>query len=235
MSEIAQLIFPGIVATDTAAESLPDLFARYNPAVWPGHIVAYGLGILVLGMIVRRPGSTTNRAAAGLLAAVWLWLGMVFQGMYATQLDPTLGAVYAALFIVQAVLFFRAGVLRGELTFTVGKGLPGVVGWLALGYALVVYPLLGIALGHGYPEAPLFGMAPCPTTIATFGLLLLARAPLPRHLLVIPFVWAILGPLGAVPQGVVEDLGLFVVGVLAVTIVLVRDRRPSPLNTVPAQ
>jgi hypothetical protein len=182
--------------------------------------------VLILGLIVRRPGTTTNRATAGLLAGLWLWLGLVFHGGYATQLDPTLGGIYAVLFVIEAVLLIRAGVLRGELIFTTGQGHSGLVGWLAVGYAFVAYPLLGIALGHGYPEAPLFGMAPCPTTIATFGLLLLARAPLPRHLLAVPFLWAILGPLGAVPQGIVEDVGLVIVGVFAVAIVLVRDRDP---------
>jgi hypothetical protein len=98
-----------------------------------------------------------------------------------------------------------------------------------MGYALVVYPLLGIALGHPHPEAPLFGAAPCPTTIVTFGLLLFARPPLPTHLLVVPMAWAILGPLGAVPQGATEDIGLFIVGVIAVGLVVVRDglRRPE--------
>jgi hypothetical protein len=85
--------------------------------------------------------------------------------------------------------------------------------------------VIGVALGHGYPEAPLFGMAPCPTTIATFGLLLLVRSPLPRHLLTIPLVWAVVAPLAAVGHGYPEDLGLFVVGVAALVIIVARDRR----------
>jgi hypothetical protein len=87
-------------------------------------------------------------------------------------------------------------------------------------------------LGHPYPEAPLFDAAPCPTTIVTFGLLLFARAPLPTHLLALPLAWAILGPLGAVPQGATEDIGLFVVGIIAVGLVVVRDRLRRPAATV---
>ena len=70
----------------------------------------------------------------------------------------------------------------------------------------------------------------------TFGLLLLARPPLPTHLLVVPLAWAILGPLGAVPQGATEDIGLFVVGIIAVGLVVVRDglRRPEETVTVGA-
>ena len=89
-----------------------------------------------------------------------------------------------------------------------------------------------MALGHGWPESPLFGMAPCPTAIVTFGLLLLAAPPLPRHLLLIPLLWAVLAPLAAVPQGAVEDLGLLVIGVAATTVVLWRDRSSGTAGEV---
>lgn len=38
-------------------------------------------------------------------------------------------------------------------------------------------------------------------------------------------VWAILGPLGAVPQGMIEDVGLFVIGVIATVVVIACDGR----------
>jgi hypothetical protein len=222
---------PAVAGTAQPADDLLDLFARYNPAVWPGHLLAYALILMVAWSILRRPGRTTDRLTAGLLAATWLWLGVVFHGMYAAQLAPALSAVYATLFIVQAALFVRAGVLRHDLAFTRGHGAAGWIGWLSLGYALLVYPIIGMALGHGYPEAPLFGMAPCPTAIATFGLLLIARPPLPRHLLAIPLIWAILAPLAAVGRGVYEDAYLAIIGVCAVVLILIRDRHHRAAST----
>jgi len=219
---------PGESAADPSVEpdnELLELFARYNPAVWPGHLVAYALIGMVLWLVVRRPGRTTDRVVTASLTALWLWLGVVYLGRYAAQLDPVLGAAYGVMFIAQAGLFLRAGMVRGGLIFTSGHGIAGLIGWAALGYALLVYPLLSIALGHGWPQAPLFGMAPCPSTIATFGLLLLAAPPLPRHLLTIPLAWAVLAPLAAVGHGLYEDLGLAVVGALTVAVVLIRDRR----------
>ena len=186
-------------------------------------------------LLLWRSGATASRITAGLLAALWVWLGVVFHGVYATDLDPMLGTVYAVLFVVEGALLFRAGVVRGDLMFTTGRGPAGVVGWVLVSFALVVYPLIGVALGHGYPEAPLFGMAPCPTTIATLGFLLLAGAPLPRHVLAVPLVWAVLGPLGAVPQGMVEDLGLFAAGILAVVIIVARDRRSGTEDVGPVR
>ena len=134
-------------------------------------------------------------------------------------------AAYRALFVVQAFLFVRAGWFRDQLTFIARNGLAGRAGWAALGYALIINAAIGVALGHGYPEAPLFGMAPCPTAIATFGLLLLVRPPLPLHVLLIPLVWAVLAPLAAVGHGYPEDLGLFVAGIATLVIIVARDRR----------
>ena len=215
----------GTVATPRPADDeLIELFQRYNPAVWPGHLVAYALALIALWRVIRRPGPTTDRIVTGLLATMWLWLGVVFFGRYAAQFDPLLSAAYGTLFVVQAGLFVRAGLVGDRLRFVTANGAAGRLGWLALGYAVLIYPLLGMVLGHGYPEAPLLGMAPCPSTIATLGLLLLVRPPLPRHLLAIPFIWAILAPLAAVARGVPEDLGLLVVGVATVLVVVIRDR-----------
>jgi hypothetical protein len=130
------------------------------------------------------------------------------------------------------------GVVRGELVFRRRSGISGAVGWAAIAYAVAVYPLIGAALGHGWPESPLLGMAPCPTTIFTFGLLLLAAPPLPRGLLVIPLAWAVLAPPAAMARGVYEDAGLLLAGILTVVLVLVRDRHsrrggPAPADAPP--
>ena len=215
---------PAVPADD--ADELRNLFDDYNPDVWPLHLVTYALGLVAIALIVRRPGPATDRFVTGVLAGVWAWLGIVFFGRYASQIDPLLSAVYGALFLFQAALLPRSGLARGALRFGPSRGLAGRIGWAALANALVVYPALGIVLGHGYPESPLFGMAPCPTTIATFGLLLLAAPPLPAKLLVIPTIWAVLATLAAVGHGYPEDIGLFLAAV-ATWVAIVGVGRPT--------
>ena len=215
------------------ADTLRLLFGEYNPAVWPGHLVAYAAIAAALWLIHRRPGKVANRFMTGVLAAAWLWLGLVFFGRHAAESAPLLAPLYGAMFLYQAYLFVRSGIIDDRLTFSTRNGLAGRIGWAALAYALVVYPLVGIVLGHGYPESPLFGMAPCPTTIATFGILLLVRPPLPKHLLVIPAIWAVLAPLAAVGHGYPEDLGLFVTGFAALVAVLLRDRHGARMVEAP--
>ena len=213
-----------MTANDAAdTNQLIDLFTRYNQDLWPLHVVLYVVGVALLALILLRPGSGSDRIVSYGLAAIWLWLGIVFQGIYVLDVNATAGVVYAVLFAVGALLFAQAG-RRGTLRYTAHHGASSWLGWAVLAFALVVYPILGALGGHAYPEAPLFGMAPCPTTIATFGLLLLAAPPVPRRVLVVPALWALLAPPAAIEQGVTEDAALLVTGVVSVLVILLRDR-----------
>ena len=89
-------------------------------------------------------------------------------------------------------------------------------------YASIVYPLLGQFFGHGYPAIPMFGVAPCPVTLFTFGLFLLTTAPVPRRLLVIPVTWSLIGGQAAFRLGIPQDWPLIMSGV-TVLLLLRRD------------
>lgn len=55
---------------------------------------------------------------------------------------------------------------------------------------------------------PLFGIAPCPTTIFTIGILLLGPWHVARWLLLIPVLWTIIGGSAALLLNVPQDYGL---------------------------
>jgi hypothetical protein len=74
----------------------------------------------------------------------------------------------------------------------------------------LVYEILGFFAGHGLMSGPLFGVAPCPTTIFTIGLLLLAHGSPLFWLSIIPGLWALIGTSAAIFLGVPEDFGLAV-------------------------
>jgi hypothetical protein len=93
-------------------------------------------------------------------------------------------------------------------------------------YALVIYPVLGLLAGHRYPSAPTFGL-PCPTTIFTFGVLLLAREKLPRFLFAIPMVWALIGFTAAFAFGVYEDYGLLIAGLALIVLALLKNKKTT--------
>jgi hypothetical protein len=101
--------------------------------------------------------------------------------------------IFGLFFILQGLFFLLTGTVMERLAFRFKlKPLP-IIGGCFILYAMVVYPLLGIRFGHSYPSAPMFGVAPCPTTIFTFGMLLWSAKPVPGYLLVIPFSGLLLG------------------------------------------
>jgi len=196
------------------------VFVAYNKAVWPAQVLVYLLGLLMV-ILIMWPSKQRSRAVAAGLAAMWLWTGVAYHGIYFSTISAAaLG--FAVLFVIQGLLFIEAGVVRGRLAFGSCQGGTGWLGWALVAYAGIVYPLLGQLLGHGYPAIPMFGIAPCPLTLFTFGLFLLTTAPVPRRLLVIPAIWSLIGGQAAFRLGVPQDWPLIVSGV-TVLVLLRRD------------
>ena len=90
-------------------------------------------------------------------------------------------------------------------------------------YAIIIYPILNYVFGHWWPSNPTFGW-PCPRTIFTFGLLLWTNKKVPKYILIIPLIWALIGMSAAINLGIWEDLGLIVAGILGVVLLWIRDR-----------
>jgi hypothetical protein len=189
------------------------VFAAYNLAVWPAQLVAYLLG---LGMVLAllRPTRQSNRMVSAGLALMWVWTGLAYHAQFFAPINKAAQA-FAALFVAQGLMFAHAALLRSDLCFSQGYGLRAWLGWALIVYATLVYPLIGVA-GHGYPAMPMFGITPCPVTLFSFGVLLLAQPPVPRRLLVIPFVWALVGGSAAFLLAVPQDWPLLVSGLLVV-------------------
>jgi hypothetical protein len=131
--------------------------------------------------------------------------------------------VFGGLFILQGILFITS-TIAPRLRFDFKPGLIGIFGLILLAYALVGYPLVGYFIGHRYPQAPPFGVTPCPLAVFTFGLFLLTDRKFPKLFLIIPVLWAIGGVI-PVSVGVLEDIGLILSGVVAAGLIYLRDRK----------
>ena len=198
------------------------VFAAYNTAIWPAQVFGYGFAIAALALAFRQ-NRFGARAVPAILAGFWIWMGVAYHLVYFSPINPA-AFVFGALFIVQGILFFVAG-MQGKLRFEFTTRAAPIAGATLVLYAMVGYPLLGASLGHHYPAAPTFGVAPCPTTIFTFGLLLWSVQAVPRYLLVIPVLWAIVGTVAAVQLGVTQDYGLAIAAIATVSLLMLRDRR----------
>jgi hypothetical protein len=188
------------------ADQFFEVFRRYNEAVWPAQWLFNVLAIVALTMAVMHY-RRNSRGVPAILAVFWMWMGAVYHLAFFAKVNPT-AYVFGALFLVQALLFAWLA-WRARLTFAPRSDAAGIAGWLLILYALILYPAVGLLLGHTYPASPTFGL-PCPTTLFTLGVLLWARPPVPWGVLVIPMLWTIAGSVAALQLGVWEDLGLAV-------------------------
>ena len=203
-------------------EQFLDAFARYNAAIWPLQIAAAVLGVAVVVALWRWPVSGWRLVCAA-LALQWLWTGVVYHGLFFARINSAAFA-FAGLFALQGLLFARWA-WTGRREPATASGLAACFGWVLVAYAGLLYPLVGAIAGHRYPAVPMFGVTPCPVTLFTFGALLVGARTVPRHLLLIPGLWAVVGGSAAFLLGIPQDWPLLLGGVAA-TAVLWRGAAP---------
>lgn len=217
---------PGLLPF-TSAQFLA-VFVEYNAAIWPIQVVAYLLGLAAaLLVLVRKPVS--DRIVGIILSAMWLWTGIGYHLLFFSAVNKAAYGFGAAFILQGAALAYAAG-WRNWVCFGVPSGPTAWVGAAFVVYAAIVYPLIGLWTGHAYPAMPMFGVTPCPVTIFTFGMLLLTVQPVPRLLLAIPLVWSLIGGSAAVLLNVAQDWVLLVSGLIAIPLLLWRDRITAPMR-----
>ena len=199
------------------------VFGTYNAAIWPIQILAYVLGIGAVALAIRE-GKLSARIVSAILAFFWIWMGVFYHILYFRVINPT-AWILGIFYILQGLLFLLVGTIFGRLAFRfMLKPLP-IIGGCFILYAMVVYLLLGFSFGHSYPKVPIFGVAPCPTTIFTFGILLWAKRSVPTYLLVIPLLWSFLGISAAANLRVPQDYGLVAAGIIGTALILIQNRK----------
>lgn len=196
----------------------------YNIAVWPMQIILNLLAVVALLFLI-----TGKKGKSGIINAVliflWLWMGFVYHLMYFTEINPA-AYLFGALFILQGLIFIYTGFLRlNALKYRFYRNFRGLLGMLFLLYALIIYPGLANEFGHSYPATPTFGL-PCPTTIFTFGILLFAVRKVYWYVILIPFLWSLLGFVAALELDMKEDLGLVIAGIIGtVTLLFTKENQ----------
>lgn len=193
------------------AEQFFEVFRAYNTAVWPAQVLLLALAVVALALVFV-PHRRSGVAISAILAGLWAWLGLAYHLAFFAPLNP-LAYAFAAVSVAGAAAFVWHGVIRRRLEFGWTATFRSALGALLILFALVAYPAWSAYSGHPYPELPTFGL-PCPTTLFTVGLLLLAKAPCPRGPLVVPVLWCFVGAQAAFLLGVQPDLGLVVAGVI---------------------
>lgn len=206
-----------------------EVFAAYNADTWPVAILAYPLAAIGVFMAWRGT-ATAGRVAAIVLAVMWAWVGAVYQGIYFSQINP-IALAFAGAFVLQALLFAVHAISGRGLEFGPKSRVRAVAGASMVLYAMLVYPIIGVAVGERYSAIPLFGVAPCPLLIFTFGLMLWAACAR-WWLWIVPLLWAAIGGSAAILLSVPQDWALPVSGLITLAIIwLVRGYRQTAGST----
>ncbi len=212
-----------------------EVFSAYNAAIWPAQVLAYALGLVAVASLWLAP-ARAPRLIAWVLALMWLWNGVCYHWLAFSPINPA-AKIFAVVFIVQAVLLITVALTRHGISIRLGRDIRSVAGFGFVAFAMFIYPAFGFWAGHGFMAGPMFGVAPCPTTIFTIGLLMLMRGRGVVWLSVIPFLWSLIGLAAALQLGMIEDLALPVAGLVLIVILAaeaLRARRPSdPFTPLP--
>ena len=203
-------------------EQFFEVFRKYNNAIFPLQIIFYLVALFSVYLVVN-PNRTSNKIIAAILSFFWLWMGVAYHILFFSDINQA-AYLFGLAFSMQSILFFIYGIVQTRLSFTLRPGIYGITGIGLIVYALVVYPILGFVFDHRFPLSPTFGL-PCPTTIFTFGLLLLTNKNVPVTILVIPLVWSVIGLSASLQLGVIEDMGLPVAGLLTVMMLLLGKKK----------
>jgi len=205
-----------------------EVFRNYNISVYPMQIFFYLLGAIVIIFSFKRT-LISDKIISIVIAFLWLWMGVIYHFIYFARINKA-AYLFGAAFILQGLLFLLAGVLNNKLSFRFRRDIFGITGAIFILYALILYPVFGFFMGHVYPASPTFGL-PCQTTIFTFGILLWFNKRPPLSVLIIPFIWSIIGFVAALSLGMLEDIGLLFSGLICLLMLATNYKK----SMLPAQ
>ncbi|GBO54206.1 hypothetical protein APA_2154 [Pseudanabaena sp. lw0831] len=198
------------------------VFKNYNQQVFPMQVVFCLISVFAIYLIIK-PNSKSNKIISIILSFLWIWMGFVYHIIFFTAINKA-AYLFGALFIVQGALFLIFGIFQNTLSFRYHFDKFGITGMGLILFALIIYPILGYFFGHIYPSSPTFGL-PCPTTIFTFGILLINGKKCSLTILVIPFFWSVISFMAAFQFGILEDMGLLVASLITTSLLIYRNNR----------
>ena len=163
-------------------------FELYNYDMWPLQIVALFFSFAIAYTLWKRP-VWGGRFVAILLIVSWLWVAFSFlyQRFYQIHI---VADWYAFGFVLQAGLIAWYGVIKNQFILLDRDQARVKVGIGLLLVAFIFYPFIAFIAGRSWMQFEIFALAPDPTVLATFAILLFYKDRI--ALFVIPVIWGLL-------------------------------------------
>lgn len=163
-------------------------FELYNHAIWPLHLIALVFSFVIIYALWKKP-VWAGRVIAALLILSWIWVAwaFLFERFYQIHIVANW---YAFGFILQAGLISWYGVIKNQFSLFVQSKFRINIGLVLLFIALIIYPLIAFVTDRSWLQFEMFSLAPDPTVIATFAILLLCKVS--AALYVVPIIWLLI-------------------------------------------
>lgn len=198
-----------------------EIIERYNQTIFPAQIIILGLGILLV-VILHSKIKSKNKIIGGSLGVLWLWTGIAYHLAFFTEINKA-AYVFGALFVLQGLIFIIETFLRKKLEFDFKGTVMDYIAYFFIIFGIVIYPALIYILENSLSKTISLGL-PCPSTIFTFGFLMLTTLKFSKYVLIIPVLWTIVGTTAAYKFSVYPDYFMPVSALVAI-IYLMRGKK----------
>jgi Family of unknown function (DUF6064) len=169
--------------TPFTTEQFFSIFEKYNTSIFPTQIILFLLSVLAL-LAIGSKIKQKDKFVSGILGFLWLWIGIVYHIAFFSGINKVAYG-FGVLFILQGLFLLWEGVLLYNLKFVFKMSIQAYLGYFFILYGLIVYPVVGYLIEQNLSRTISIGL-PCPTTILTFGFLLLCDKKFSKYLLIIP-------------------------------------------------
>ena len=205
-------------------EQFFEVIEKYNVATFPVQLIFTLLAIAAVILLHTRY-DWKNRFIGGYLGILWIWTGIAYHLLFFTNINKA-AYFFGGLFVVQGLLFFLESFSWKKLEIEFTGGTMHYMGYFFLIFAIFIYPILLYYLEGSVKTTITLGL-PCPSTILTFGFLMLATKNFRRYLLIIPALWTIVGTSAAINFGVYPDYVMALSAIIAIIYLLTRKKKQA--------
>ncbi|MCF8236161.1 MAG: DUF6064 family protein [Bacteroidales bacterium] len=185
---------------------------KYNSFFFPIQILVLLLGIIAV-VLLHSKIRLKDQLISGFLGLLWIWVGIAYHFAFFTVINPA-AWIFGSLFILQGLFFILEGPMGKKITFHFDKTGRAYTGYFFIVFGILIYPIIQYFMEMSWLRTISLGL-PCPTTILTFGLLMLTTRSFRKYLLIIPSIWAIIGSFAAIKFNVYQDVVMLLAAIVA--------------------
>ena len=109
-------------------EEFLGVFKSYNNSIWPFQIILIISALYIIYSALKKK-NYNNIVINNILIFYWLWIGVVYDIIFFSAINPA-AYVFGAIFILQALLFVKAGIIDKKLEFEFRNGCKRIYRWI---------------------------------------------------------------------------------------------------------